>query len=194
MYRRCVNDPILCLLCQEPYQAQPTYQQQAPQQYQACSYELKQFIDCAQNQGDLKLCEGFSEVLKQCKFANGEWKVCVTTSLKALEPVNISIFVCLKSLNTVYIFSLLFLLVMPFTLNETLTIMRILHKCLLIHHETKSIDSAGYGSDRLQLPVWPLGGVAWKGCWMILKKCFSFFPGMSWDQVRHLEWGAHKPQ
>ncbi|KAJ3590974.1 hypothetical protein NHX12_008922 [Muraenolepis orangiensis] len=72
---------------QEPQQAQPSYQQQpqsmypqqpqsmyqqemAPQQ-QGCSYELKQFIECAQNQSDLKLCEGFSEVLKQCKFANG---------------------------------------------------------------------------------------------------------------------------
>lgn len=57
------------------YQQQPQsmYQQEAPQQ-QACSYELKQFIECAQNQSDLKLCEGFSEVLKQCKFANGEWK------------------------------------------------------------------------------------------------------------------------
>lgn len=58
---------------QEPYQgqAQPMYQQEAPQQQQACSYELRQFIECAQNQSDLKLCEGFSEVLKQCKFANG---------------------------------------------------------------------------------------------------------------------------
>ncbi|KAK2847187.1 hypothetical protein Q5P01_010186 [Channa striata] len=56
---------------QEPYQTQPMYQQGAPQQQQACSYELKQFIECAQNQSDLKLCEGFSEVLKQCKFANG---------------------------------------------------------------------------------------------------------------------------
>jgi len=76
---------------QEPYQAQPSYQQQpqsmypqqpqpmyqqdmAPQQ-QACSYELKQFIECAQHQSDLKLCEGFSEVLKQCKFANGKIQV-----------------------------------------------------------------------------------------------------------------------
>lgn len=60
---------------QEPYQGQPVYQQEAPQQQQACSYELKQFIDCAQNQSDFKLCEGFSEVLKQCRFANGEWRV-----------------------------------------------------------------------------------------------------------------------
>ncbi|KAG7221066.1 hypothetical protein INR49_017695 [Caranx melampygus] len=62
----------------EPHQAQPMYQQQpqsvyqqeVPQQQQACSYELKQFVECAQNQSDLKLCEGFSEVLKQCRFAN----------------------------------------------------------------------------------------------------------------------------
>lgn len=77
---------------QEPYQQQPTYQQQQPmyqqqqpmyqqeqpafqpeptQQQGACSYEIKQFIECAQNQSDLKLCEGFSEVLKQCRFSNG---------------------------------------------------------------------------------------------------------------------------
>ncbi|KAL2095785.1 hypothetical protein ACEWY4_007933 [Coilia grayii] len=69
---------------QEPYQGQPMYQQQQPmyQQQQpmyqqeppqqgACAYELKQFIECAQTQSDLKLCEGFSEVLKQCKFSNG---------------------------------------------------------------------------------------------------------------------------
>uniref|UniRef100_A0A3B5M0H7 Coiled-coil-helix-coiled-coil-helix domain containing 2 n=1 Tax=Xiphophorus couchianus TaxID=32473 RepID=A0A3B5M0H7_9TELE len=44
------------------------YQQQAGQQQQeVCSYELKQFLECAQNQSDLKLCEGFSEVLKQCR-------------------------------------------------------------------------------------------------------------------------------
>ncbi|XP_010142670.1 PREDICTED: coiled-coil-helix-coiled-coil-helix domain-containing protein 2, mitochondrial-like, partial [Buceros rhinoceros silvestris] len=36
-----------------------------------CQYEMKQFLECAQNQADLKLCEGFSEVLKQCRFANG---------------------------------------------------------------------------------------------------------------------------
>ncbi|KAM9318236.1 coiled-coil-helix-coiled-coil-helix domain-containing protein 2 [Pholidichthys leucotaenia] len=56
---------------QEPNQAQPMYQQGAPQQQQACSYELQQFIECAQSQSDFKLCEGFSEVLKQCRFANG---------------------------------------------------------------------------------------------------------------------------
>uniref|UniRef100_A0A2K5XS76 Coiled-coil-helix-coiled-coil-helix domain containing 2 n=1 Tax=Mandrillus leucophaeus TaxID=9568 RepID=A0A2K5XS76_MANLE len=36
-----------------------------------CFYEIKQFLECAQNQGDIKLCEGFNEVLKQCRLANG---------------------------------------------------------------------------------------------------------------------------
>uniref|UniRef100_A0A8D1IU36 Coiled-coil-helix-coiled-coil-helix domain containing 2 n=1 Tax=Sus scrofa TaxID=9823 RepID=A0A8D1IU36_PIG len=52
---------------QEPQGAQPAQQQQIG----PCFYEVKQFLECAQNQGDLKLCEGFSEVLKQCRLANG---------------------------------------------------------------------------------------------------------------------------
>ena len=66
---------------QPSYQQQPMYpqqqsmfQQESPQQ-SPCGYELKQFIECAQTQSDLKLCEGFSEVLKQCKFSNGECAV-----------------------------------------------------------------------------------------------------------------------
>ncbi|XP_035582306.1 coiled-coil-helix-coiled-coil-helix domain-containing protein 2-like [Zalophus californianus] len=54
---------------QEPQGTQPAYQEQ--QQFGPCHYEMKQFLEGAQNQGDLKLCEGFSEVLKQCRFANG---------------------------------------------------------------------------------------------------------------------------
>ncbi|XP_068066435.1 coiled-coil-helix-coiled-coil-helix domain-containing protein 2 [Anomalospiza imberbis] len=52
---------------QEPQAAQAAQQQQ----YGPCQYEIKQFLECAQNQTDLKLCEGFSEVLKQCRVANG---------------------------------------------------------------------------------------------------------------------------
>ncbi|KAK7172226.1 hypothetical protein R3I93_004515 [Phoxinus phoxinus] len=52
-------------------QPQPSVFQQEPQRQSPCAYELKQFIDCAQNQSDLKLCEGFSDVLKQCKFSYG---------------------------------------------------------------------------------------------------------------------------
>uniref|UniRef100_A0A2K5EGP1 CHCH domain-containing protein n=1 Tax=Aotus nancymaae TaxID=37293 RepID=A0A2K5EGP1_AOTNA len=50
---------------------EPQGTQQAQQQQQPCFYEIKQFLECAQNQGDIKLCEGFSEVLKQCQLANG---------------------------------------------------------------------------------------------------------------------------
>ncbi|NEU33390.1 coiled-coil-helix-coiled-coil-helix domain-containing protein [bacterium LRH843] len=36
----------------------------------ACAWEIKQFLQCAQNQGDLSLCEGFNEALRQCKTAH----------------------------------------------------------------------------------------------------------------------------
>lgn len=58
------------LVFQEPQAAQAAQQQQGP-----CQYEIKQFLECAQNQTDLKLCEGFSEVLKQCRVANGKYTV-----------------------------------------------------------------------------------------------------------------------
>lgn len=32
-----------------------------------CAWEIKQFIECAQQQSDLTLCEGFNEALRQCK-------------------------------------------------------------------------------------------------------------------------------
>lgn len=38
----------------------------------ACSWEVKQFLECAQNQSDLSLCEGFNEALRQCKMANSQ--------------------------------------------------------------------------------------------------------------------------
>ncbi|XP_064220361.1 coiled-coil-helix-coiled-coil-helix domain-containing protein 2-like [Aotus nancymaae] len=58
----------------EPAMPDITYQEpqgtQPAQQQQPFFYEIKQFLECAQNQGDIKLCEGFSEVLKQCQLAN----------------------------------------------------------------------------------------------------------------------------
>ncbi|TKC38709.1 hypothetical protein EI555_011615 [Monodon monoceros] len=45
---------------QEPRGTQPAQQQQSV----PCFFEVKQFLECAQNQGELKLCAGFSEVLK----------------------------------------------------------------------------------------------------------------------------------
>lgn len=35
-----------------------------------CAWEIKQFIQCAQGQSDLTLCEGFNEALRQCKNVN----------------------------------------------------------------------------------------------------------------------------
>nr|XP_058937825.1 coiled-coil-helix-coiled-coil-helix domain-containing protein 2-like [Kogia breviceps] len=55
------------IIYQEPQGTQLAQQQQNG----PCLFELKQFLECAQNQGDLKLCEGFSEVLKQCRLTNG---------------------------------------------------------------------------------------------------------------------------
>lgn len=39
----------------------------------ACAWEIKQFLDCAQNQSDLSLCEGFNEALRQCKVSNRKY-------------------------------------------------------------------------------------------------------------------------
>ncbi|MBN3322582.1 CHCH2 protein, partial [Atractosteus spatula] len=75
----------MCALCpQEPAPpAQPMYQQQAQQN--PCTYELRQFIECAQTQSDLKLCEGFSEVLKQCKFSNGKSLLTFLTGTRKID-------------------------------------------------------------------------------------------------------------
>ena len=47
-------------------QQQPQYGQQQ-EQGGACAWEIKSFIQCAQTQSDLTLCDGFNEALKQCK-------------------------------------------------------------------------------------------------------------------------------
>merc|ERR1712241_246643 len=38
-----------------------------PQQPQLCAMELQDFIKCTQTQSDVTLCQGFNEVLKECK-------------------------------------------------------------------------------------------------------------------------------
>ncbi|KAL9914198.1 coiled-coil-helix-coiled-coil-helix domain-containing protein 10, mitochondrial-like [Glossina fuscipes] len=38
------------------------YEPQGP-----CAWEIKQFLQCAEDQSDLTLCQGFNEALKQCK-------------------------------------------------------------------------------------------------------------------------------
>ncbi|CAH1129290.1 unnamed protein product [Ceutorhynchus assimilis] len=61
-------------------EAAPAPQQQAAapvqQQYGAqpnepagpCSWEIKQFLQCASTQSDLTLCQGFNEAIQQCKI------------------------------------------------------------------------------------------------------------------------------
>lgn len=50
----------------QPQQYPQQYDQQQ-QQLNPCQNELRQFLECTQNY-DLSLCEGFNEVLKQCKL------------------------------------------------------------------------------------------------------------------------------
>ncbi|XP_055339725.1 coiled-coil-helix-coiled-coil-helix domain-containing protein 2-like [Paramacrobiotus metropolitanus] len=50
------------------------YQQQAAMtpSYNPCELEMKQFIECAQqNSSDISMCTGFNELLKQCRVRNG---------------------------------------------------------------------------------------------------------------------------
>ncbi|XP_068098918.1 coiled-coil-helix-coiled-coil-helix domain-containing protein 10, mitochondrial [Hyperolius riggenbachi] len=56
---------------QEAPKAPSVAPQQPQSPYGPCHYEMKQFLDCATNQSDLTLCEGFSEALKQCKYNYG---------------------------------------------------------------------------------------------------------------------------
>ncbi|KAI8127827.1 hypothetical protein FF38_03375 [Lucilia cuprina] len=49
----------------QPQQYSGTGQPNEPQG--PCSWEIKQFLQCAQGQSDLTLCEGFNEALRQCK-------------------------------------------------------------------------------------------------------------------------------
>merc|ERR1719291_276972 len=56
---------------QQPAYQQPPYGQQPQEPQGACAWEIKSFIQCAQQQSDLSLCEGFNEALRQCKMSNG---------------------------------------------------------------------------------------------------------------------------
>lgn len=58
---------------QQPTALSPQQQQQHPLAGQdPCKYELEQFLNCAQTQsGDLSFCEGFNQVLRDCKLRSG---------------------------------------------------------------------------------------------------------------------------
>uniref|UniRef100_A0A1B6KVA5 CHCH domain-containing protein n=2 Tax=Graphocephala atropunctata TaxID=36148 RepID=A0A1B6KVA5_9HEMI len=42
----------------------------APEPAGPCAWEIQQFLQCAQGQSDLTLCDGFNEALRQCKRTN----------------------------------------------------------------------------------------------------------------------------
>uniref|UniRef100_A0A1L8E2Y7 Putative gamma-subunitmethylmalonyl-coa decarboxylase n=1 Tax=Nyssomyia neivai TaxID=330878 RepID=A0A1L8E2Y7_9DIPT len=56
-------------VAQQPVQQQPVANgYPAPAQNNSpCSFEIDQFLQCAQGQADLSVCEGFNEALRQCK-------------------------------------------------------------------------------------------------------------------------------
>jgi len=56
---------------QQPQYAQQQFQPSANEPSGPCAWEIKQFIQCAQGQADITLCEGFNEALRQCKAQNG---------------------------------------------------------------------------------------------------------------------------
>lgn len=45
-------------------QSQPMAQQD---QNSPCAWEIKQFLQCANEQSDITLCQGFNEAVRQCK-------------------------------------------------------------------------------------------------------------------------------
>lgn len=45
-------------------------QDQGQQGQGPCAWEIKQFLQCAQQQSDLSYCDGFNEAIRQCKSAN----------------------------------------------------------------------------------------------------------------------------
>jgi len=57
----------------QPQQAQPMQampMEQSSQQGGACAFEIRQFLQCAQNNDDISLCSGFNEAIRQCKEVN----------------------------------------------------------------------------------------------------------------------------
>ena len=53
------------------------YQQPGQLQGGVCNVEMKQFLDCAQTQHDITLCDGFNEALRQCRMSNGKYLLSV---------------------------------------------------------------------------------------------------------------------
>ncbi|CAL2037889.1 unnamed protein product [Caenorhabditis brenneri] len=50
-----------------PVAAQAQMAPQATTYSQPCEFEWRQFVECAQNQSDVSMCNGFNDIFKQCK-------------------------------------------------------------------------------------------------------------------------------
>lgn len=63
-------------------QQQEYYGAQRAEPTGPCAWEIKEFLQCAQGQSDLTLCDGFNEALRQCKLTHSKyidvWKVKLT--------------------------------------------------------------------------------------------------------------------
>lgn len=53
-----------------PVASQPIYNEPQQNSTGPCAWEVRQFLQCAQQQSDLTLCDGFNEALRQCKSAH----------------------------------------------------------------------------------------------------------------------------
>ena len=57
-----------------------------------CELELRQFVQCSQTRGDLSLCQGFSDALRDCRRAHGlsiSTAVSYTMFCSVLQPSSI---------------------------------------------------------------------------------------------------------
>lgn len=53
----------------------PIQNYQEQQNSGPCTWEIKQFLQCAQQQEDLSLCSGFNEAVRQCKEMNRKYTI-----------------------------------------------------------------------------------------------------------------------
>lgn len=62
-----------------------------------CAWEIKQFLQCAQDQSDLSLCEGFNEAIRQCKTQNSKKEIYTIHNLLYFFNLSILISNCFFS-------------------------------------------------------------------------------------------------
>jgi hypothetical protein len=70
-----------------------------------CAWEIKQFLQCAQTQPDLTLCQGFNEAIQQCKIRNSELDEYVDVSTMVTIDQQFPIFSLVSRFNSFLKFS-----------------------------------------------------------------------------------------